>query len=60
MSMLFSNATQAQQTSARNHYFIQEYLLNPAFTGAKDYNPLYISYRRQFSGIADSPEFFFS
>ena len=58
MSMLFSNATQAQQTSARNHYFIQEYLLNPAFTGAKDYNPLYISYRRQFSGIADSPEFF--
>ena len=48
----------AQQTSARNHYFIQEYLLNPAFTGAKDYNPFYISYRRQFSGIQDSPEFF--
>ena len=48
----------SQQTSARNHYFIQEYLLNPAFTGAKDYNPFYISYRRQFSGIQDSPEFF--
>jgi len=56
--VLSGNKIFSQQTSARNHYFIQEYLLNPAFTGAKNYNPFYISYRRQFSGIQDSPEFF--
>ena len=47
-----------QQNSVRSHYFIQEYLLNPAFTGSKNYNPLYFSYRKQWSGFENSPEFF--
>ena len=51
-------ATSAQQNSVRSHYFIQEYLLNPAFTGSKNYNPLYFSYRKQWSGFENSPEFF--
>lgn len=59
MTLLCCNTVSyAQQTSVRNHYFIQEYLLNPAFTGAKNYNPLYISYRKQWSGFENSPEFF--
>ena len=57
--LLFSNSIiLSQQTTVRNHYFIQEYLINPAFTGAKDYNPFYISYRRQWAGFEGSPEFF--
>ena len=51
-------AVSAQQNSVRSHYFIQEYLLNPAFTGSKNYNPLYFSYRKQWSGFENSPEFF--
>ena len=57
--LLFSNSIiLSQQTTVRNHYFIQEYLINPAFTGAKEYNPFYISYRRQWAGFEGSPEFF--
>ena len=48
----------SQQLGTRSHYFIQEYLLNPAFTGSKNYNPVYLSYRQQWSGFKDSPVFF--
>ena len=51
------NAFFSQQMGTRSHYFIQEYLLNPAFTGSKNYNPFYLSYRQQWSGFKDSPEF---
>ena len=50
----------SQQMGTRSHYFIQEYLLNPAFTGSKDYNPFYLSYRQQWAKFANSPEFFSS
>ena len=40
----------------RNNYFIQEYLINPAFTGAKDFNPFYMSYRNQFSQLKERPQ----
>jgi len=56
-TLIFSSAW-SQQTAVRNHYFIQEYLINPAFTGGKNYNPFYMSYRRQWADFKNSPQFF--
>ena len=47
-----------QNVLHRNNYFIQEYLINPAFTGGKDFNPFYMSYRNQFSQLAERPQVF--
>ena len=48
----------SQNVLHRNNYFIQEYLINPAFTGAKDFNPFYMSYRNQFSQLKERPQVF--
>ena len=48
----------SQNVLHRNNYFIQEYLINPAFTGSKNFNPFYLSYRRQFSQLSQSPQVF--
>ena len=31
---------------------------NPAFTGSKDFNPFYMSYRNQFSQLSERPQVF--
>ena len=46
----------SQNVLHRNNYFIQEYLINPAFTGAKNFNPFYMSYRNQFSQLKERPQ----
>ena len=48
----------SQNVLHRNNYFIQEYLINPAFTGSKDFNPFYMSYRNQFSQLRERPQVF--
>ena len=48
----------SQNVLHRNNYFIQEYLINPAFTGAKNFNPFYMSYRNQFSQLQERPQVF--
>ena len=48
----------SQNVLHRNNYFIQEYLINPAFTGAKNFNPFYMSYRNQFSQLKERPQVF--
>ena len=45
-----------QQTSLFSHYFLQEHIVNPALTGNRTYNPIYISYRNQWTGFNGSPE----
>ena len=48
----------SQNILHRNNYFIQEYLINPAFTGGKNFNPFYMSYRNQFSQLKERPQVF--
>ena len=48
----------SQNVLHRNNYFIQEYLINPAFTGGKNFNPFYMSYRNQFSQLKERPQVF--
>ena len=52
-AFLMSGNTWSQNVLHRNNYFIQEYLINPAFTGGKDFNPFYMSYRNQFSQLQE-------
>lgn len=55
---LFIGNNWSQNVLHRNNYFIQEYLINPAFTGGKDFNPFYMSYRNQFSQLKERPQVF--
>ena len=57
-AFLMSGNTWSQNVLHRNNYFIQEYLINPAFTGGKDFNPFYMSYRNQFSQLQERPQVF--
>ncbi len=58
--LLLSSSTNffSQNVLHRNNYFIQEYLINPAFTGGKNFNPFYMSYRNQFSQLKERPQVF--
>ncbi len=56
---LFSQNIQAQQVWQFSQYLQNEYLLNPAFAGAKDMLELDLSYRQQWLGIEYSPSTFY-
>lgn len=58
LTFLINSYGWTQNVLHRNNYFIQEYLINPAFTGGKDFNPFYMSYRNQFSQLAERPQVF--
>ncbi len=44
-----------QQLSLRSQYMNDDFLLNPAIAGTKDYNPLTTTFRRQWTGIEGAP-----
>jgi len=45
----------AQQLPLASQYIWNDYLLNPAIAGTKDYMPAIISYRSQWAGLKDAP-----
>ena len=53
--ILFGNA---QQSPLQSHYFFQEHIINPSYTGSRTYDPIYLSYRNQWSDFPGSPETF--
>ena len=48
----------AQQTPLQTHYFFQEHIINPSYTGSRTYDPIYLGYRNQWSDFQGSPETF--
>lgn len=46
----------AQQLPYYNHYFLNQYLINPAFAGISGYTDVMSAYRKQWVGIPDAPE----
>ena len=48
----------AQQTPLQTHYFFQEHIINPAYTGSRTYDPIYLGYRNQWSDFPGSPATF--
>ncbi len=52
--VLFSSAF-AQQETMLSQYMYNQYSINPAVAGTKDYMPVALSYRRLWTGIDDAP-----
>jgi type IX secretion system PorP/SprF family membrane protein len=48
----------AQQQTRFTQFMWNEYAINPAYTGALAYNPVQLSYRKQWQGFNGSPETF--
>jgi len=52
----FNKTTQAQQQTRYSQFMWNEFSVNPAFTGGLNYNPVQLSYRKQWLGFNGSPE----
>ena len=48
--------SKAQQLPMYSQYLWNDYVLNPAYTGASEFNPIQLSYRKQWMGFNGSPE----
>ncbi|MDH4472837.1 MAG: PorP/SprF family type IX secretion system membrane protein [Fluviicola sp.] len=53
--LIFSGA-KAQQLPLGSHYFMNPFVLNPAYTGSGEDVNVFLTHRSQFSGIAGSPQ----
>lgn len=45
-----------QSAQSFRQFYFNPYLFNPAYAGSAGYTEVYMSYRQQWAGIADSPE----
>ena len=52
----FANAVSAQQIPLTSQYMFNDYLLNPAIAGSKDYTQLSLSARAQWTGLDGAPQ----
>ncbi len=46
----------SQQVALNSQFYYFDFILNPSLSGSKDYNPIYLSYRNQWTGFNGSPE----
>lgn len=53
--LLGAGGLSAQQVYRRSQFVFNPYLVNPAFAGTKNYTPLLLSYRNQWSGFEGAP-----
>ncbi|ASS49546.1 MAG: hypothetical protein A3D31_02480 [Candidatus Fluviicola riflensis] len=53
---LFTTKVAAQQLPLGSHYFMNPFVLNPAYTGSGEDVNVFLTHRSQFSGIAGSPQ----
>jgi len=55
-SLLFLGfVTNAQQIALNTQYMFNDFIINPAVAGTKNYAPLSFSFRRQWMGMDDAP-----
>jgi len=54
----YTTAIIAQQQNRFTQFMFNEYAINPAYTGALAYNPVQLTYRKQWGGFNGSPETF--
>ena len=55
---LASITTEAQQLPLYSQYMMNSFLLNPAIAGSKNYTPLILTARQQWTGITGAPQTF--
>lgn len=53
--LLFASNTKAQQTALNSQYLYNDFAINPAVAGSKNYSPLSLNVRRQWLGIDEAP-----
>ena len=53
--LLFASNNNAQQTALNSQYLYNDFAINPAVAGSKNYSPLSLSVRRQWLGIDEAP-----
>jgi type IX secretion system PorP/SprF family membrane protein len=53
--VLFSSESNAQQVSQWGQFYFNDFYLNPAIAGVKDYAHINLSARRQWAGIKEAP-----
>ncbi len=53
---LFTTGVTAQQLPLGSHYFMNPFVLNPAYTGSGEDVNVFLTHRSQFTGIAGSPQ----
>lgn len=53
---LLTSGAQAQQLPLGSHYFMNPFVLNPAYTGSGEDINVFLTHRSQFTGIAGSPQ----
>lgn len=58
-ALVFAGTTHAQQFFQFSQYLQNPYVINPASAGVSDNLDLSMSYRKQWSGIKDSPQTFY-
>ena len=46
----------SQQITLNTQFYHFDYVVNPSLSGKKDFNPIYLSYRNQWTGFNGSPE----
>ena len=54
-TLLFSFSYWGQQTALNSQYMFNDFAINPAVAGTKNYTPLSLSFRRQWMGIDEAP-----
>ena len=55
VTLLLSFSYWGQQTALNSQYMFNDFAINPAVAGTKNYTPLSLSFRRQWMGINDAP-----
>ena len=53
--LVFSYGAFGQQIAMFSQYMFNDFVINPAVAGSKDYAPIGISFRRQWAGMKDAP-----
>ena len=46
----------SQQVALNTQFYHFDFIVNPSLSGKKDFNPIYLSYRNQWTGFNGSPE----
>ncbi len=58
VSVFFLTSLQAQQIASYSQYMHDHYLINPAAAGATDFMPITLAYKKVWTGLQGSPEFY--
>lgn len=54
--LIFAFESFSQQVALNTQFYHFDFIVNPSLSGKKEFNPIYLSYRNQWTGFNGSPE----